>query len=107
MNACTAVEMLMEHAEKRPAAWTTGSVVCAGILLAAYDGGRWIARIDELTLVDRSLREAALAVIRARAINDTEPQNLITDGDSRFEALAATWTGHPRVDRLAQTANAD
>jgi hypothetical protein len=102
MSACSALEMLMEHAEKRSAAWTSASVVCAGVLLGLYDGSRWICRIDEFGVLDRPLREAALLAISSRAAMHLEPQDLIENGQCRFEALVDAWSGHPRVDRWAR-----
>ena len=81
-----AIETLMHYCQPGVGGGST-STACAGVLLAAYAGRRWVMHLDRLWGLDRELQEAALTVIDIRARKGVEPHRYIRDGDHRFADL--------------------
>ena len=77
MTLNEAVERLLTFAMKSGAASSKGASRCAGVLLHAYNSADWELRLDEVALLDRDLKAAALTVIEAR-INGGGMPNLIS-----------------------------
>lgn len=95
MTLNEAVERLLPYAMKSGAATSRGTSRCASVLLHTYNSADWEMRLDEVSLLDPTLKDAALLLIesRIRMGADAEPHLFIYDGAERFEQLAKAWLG--------------
>lgn len=94
MGTITIEEYTNEVIKLIPVAFgdTGGSRVAAQVLLSAYDGANYRLNIVDLGLLDQSLYQASVAVIRGRTECRIEPHELIEDGSQIFENLCQEWS---------------
>lgn len=87
---------LWNHTQQHPG--TSGARACAGVLLGLYNGSRFPFDLTELRLLDKPLRDAALAVIGADASRCQQEVHVWLnylssrqDFSARFEWLASDY----------------
>ncbi|MGD8174818.1 DUF7673 family protein [Marinimicrobium sp. ARAG 43.8] len=73
-----------------------GSQAAAEVLLGTYNGRSYPMNLTELCRLDDRYYKAAVTVIHLRCRLNTEPHQLLANGDSIFQKLAQEWE-HLRV----------
>ena len=71
---------------------TGQSRVCARFLLGLYNGSHWHFDMADLRLLDQSLHDDCLAVLRLDQRPAHEVHQYTADGDEVFELLKKRWT---------------
>lgn len=70
---------------------TSGGRAAAQVLLGVYNGFEFHMDLTDLCVLDPEHLDAAITVLRCRALLSTEPHTLIDDGDAVFQALWEQW----------------
>ena len=93
------VELLVESA----LCDTSGSRAAAQVLLSAYNGYDWQLDVTDLCVLDETLFNAAMDVIKGRVETRQEPHELIDNGEAIFKQLQYEWQRYHITNRWRKT----